>query len=60
MESAPNGIDVLVWGGRHVVPEIMEADGDWWRSEQGRGSGSIPTHWQPLPTPPVPGEGEGE
>ena len=51
IETAPNdGKPVLVFGGRHVEPEIVPADGDWWRSYDGT---ATPTHWQPLPTPPV-------
>lgn len=50
--SAPsNGIPILVFGGRHELPEVVPSDGDWWRSNPTLKA--LPTHWMPLPDPPV-------
>lgn len=50
IETAPaDGRPILVWGGYHDVPEVVKADGEWWRVA---GLKSTPTHWMPLPAPP--------
>jgi hypothetical protein len=61
IETAP-GADsdmekVLVCGGRWTVPEIVHADGEWWRMRAAQGSPAVPTHWMPLPNPPKAIEG---
>lgn len=45
--------NVLVIGGAWPEPTIVKNDGDWWRYRQAESSKGIPTHWQPLPKPPV-------
>lgn len=53
IETAPStGDHVLVFGGRHVEPEYVRSDGDWWRMRVREGSTQQPTHWRPLPPPP--------
>jgi hypothetical protein len=49
IETAPNGGNVIVIGGRYEEPEIIPADGDWWRT---CGLIGVPTHWMPLSEPP--------
>lgn len=51
--SAPTGNErVWVIGGRRGnVPELVPADGMWWRMEAERGSPSPPTHWCPAIVP---------
>jgi hypothetical protein len=55
IETAPQGPErVIVIGGRYKEPEVVVADGDWWRATHSYLS-AIPTHWMPLP-PPTPGD----
>ena len=58
IDSAPkDGTVVIVFGGRYETPVAVPADGDWWRSKTGRETNAVPTHWRPLPAPPIPGGG---
>lgn len=55
IETAPtDGSPVWVYGGRHRVATIVEADGEYWRWCVTEGSLLMPTHWMPakLPEPP--------
>lgn len=53
IETAPDdGRKIIVYGGRYPEPEIVSADGGWWRSGRKEGLRAIPTHWQHLPEPP--------
>jgi len=50
IESAPsNGDLILIIGGRRLEPEMVPADGEWWRHY---GGNAAPTHWMPLPSAP--------
>lgn len=53
IESAPNEGCILVFGGRHKTVTMVEADGDWWNSREGKRLERMPTHWMPLPSPPT-------
>jgi hypothetical protein len=56
MENCPDhGESILVCGGRHVEPTVVQADGRWWRASGGL---AAPTHWQPLPAQPSQGGGK--
>lgn len=62
INSAPSsGQPILVYGGRHSTPTLVAADGKWWRqsAETYNGSNAVPTHWMPLPAPPVAAGEEG-
>ena len=52
IETSPkDGQRVLVFDprrGRVMGVEIRQADGEWWRMNK-----LGPTHWMPLPQPPV-------
>jgi hypothetical protein len=56
IETAPDdGREIVVYRGDLSPDEpnivaIVKADGAWWR--RNRDLRSIPTHWQPLPSPP--------
>ena len=51
ISTAPkDGGRIIVIGGRHSEPEIVEADGEWWRSNPSLRA--VPTHWMHLPPPP--------
>lgn len=58
IETAPAHGRVLVVGGRHTEPEIVEADGPWWTSREMINLKAIPTHWQPLPALPAISRGD--
>lgn len=58
IETAPAATEcldrrVLVIGGIHKEAAIVLADGGWWRTRAGQGSNGVPTHWMPLPVPPI-------
>lgn len=55
IETAPkDGADVLGWSRTFRCPQTVSFDRKWgaWSSIPGR-YGCNPTHWQPLPKPPV-------
>lgn len=59
--TAADGLKVWVFGGRYDKPELVYADGDWWRYCRSVGLKPVPEHWHPeiLPPPP-PQEGPGD
>jgi hypothetical protein len=58
IETAPDEGRILVVGGRYESPELLVADGSWWRRQ--KWNRSTPTHWQPLPPLPHPQTGGGD
>ncbi len=54
IETAPryDGTRILITGGVWEQPEIVLADGEWWRMRIKQGSTGQPTHWMPLPPAP--------
>jgi hypothetical protein len=54
IETAPdNGEIILVYGGAFTSPSTVSADGKWWKLRIREGSKTQPTHWMPLPPPPL-------
>ena len=54
IDAAPEvGVDVLVWDGEIMNVAYYGGDSpwDWYASDDG--DGVYPTHWMPLPEPPV-------
>lgn len=45
---------VWIYGGRYGTPELVTADGDWWRWHLKNGETWPPTYWMPhyIPEPP--------
>lgn len=54
ISTAPkDGTRILVVGGKYTEPVIVMADIGWWLYANDKfGLTSLPTHWQPLPSPP--------
>lgn len=56
IETAPDASDpepILIFGGRHKHPTLALPDGEHWRALKRDGNKAIPTHWMPLPAPPL-------
>ena len=54
IETAPNGVPVLVASSKWIFPEVGMIDGFgiWYAPLDGSDYAPQPTHWQPLPEPP--------
>lgn len=59
IETAPSaeedfGRRVIIFDPRLKEPvQITLADGGWWRYRKERDGATSPTHWMPLPEPPL-------
>lgn len=58
IETCPSdGALILAFGGSRTKVQVECADGDWWRG--GCPDDTAPTHWRPLPPPPLDRAGGG-
>ena len=52
IETAPKGdAPVLVWNGEHITIAVRSALNDWRTADVFLNI--VPTHWMPMPDPPV-------